>query len=384
MSGGGGGGTTNTTATPWSGIQPFLNNFYSNAQNAWNNGQIAPAQNTGQIAQWSQDTSNSYQMALQGGGEANALAQQLASGNFSQNVGAQGLQGLISGNFAGNTGQTLQGIANGSGGVAGQTLNNWANGQFGGNAATAGLLSTANGANLNPNNAALQGEINAASQPVVQNFQQATLPGLLSAFSANGRTGSGAEGLAVNQASTALGQQLSNLSGTLTGNWMQNALQQQQAAQQSLAGLSSGSAGQLLGGQLQAGSTLGGLASGASANLGSLQGNAISAIPGISSSNLNTSGVYQNYLQSILNSQINQQNFNNTLPLQALQNMEGLLNPGLSLSGSTTQSSQNSNPFGMALGGAATGAALGSVVPGVGTAIGAGVGGLAGLLGGML
>lgn len=440
MSGGGGGGTTNTTATPWSGVQPFLSNYYQNAQNAWNNGQISPAQNTGQVVDWnaSPDMSAANGQSWAANNTATSLATALANGNIygSGNLGAQGLLNTAQGNFGNNAGSMLQAIAGGTAGTAGQggsTLTNFAGGNFGNsiltslaagqlgannpltqyaagnfnNPATSGLLATAQGANLDPNNPALQSEINAASQPLVQNFQQATLPSLLSTFSANGRLGSGANGMAINQASNALGQNLSNLSGTLTGNWMQNALQQQQSAQQTLAGLQSG-AGQsilgaqqgagntllgaqgnaaqsLLGGQIQAGSTLGNLASQANSNLASLQGNAVSALPGLGSANMSNAELYQNYLQSVLNSQIAQSNYNNMGPLMALQNMEGLLNPGqVNVSGQSSTTSQNPNLFGTTLGGAATGAAIGSVVPAVGTAIGAGVGGLAGLLGGIL
>lgn len=389
MSGGGQSGNTSTQAIPWAGIQPSLTSFYQNANNAWNQGNIAPWQNTGQVQPWTQDQANAYNQAISGGNNAAALSTNLANGNLagSGNIGAISLAGDTRGQFAGNTGNILQGLAAGNGGSqASTTLNNLAAGNFGNSPALSGLLATAQGQGIDPNNPQLQGEINAASQPLVQNFQQAVLPGLLSTFSQAGRLGSGANMQAINQASTALGQQLSNLSGTLTGQNYQQGLQNQLAAQQGLAGLQSGAANTLLGGQLQAGGTLGSLAAQSGSNLAALQGNALSALPGMTSSNIGTSSIYNSYLQNLLNSQINQQNFNNTLPLQALQNMTGLLNPGLTLNGSSTRSSSSPSvsPFGTALGGAATGAAIGSALPGVGTAIGAGVGGVAGLLGGLL
>lgn len=390
MSGGGSSGTQNTTATPWAGIQPSLNSFYANAANAWNNGQIAPAQNTGQVAPWNSDLNKAYYQALGGNQLASNLTQDLASGNIggSGNVGAMGLQNIINGNFGNGAGAALSGIANGNfaNNAATSGLSSLAAGNYGGNAATAGLLSTANGAGLNVNTPALQGAIQAANQPVVQNYQQAVLPGLLSTFSANGRLGSGANMSAIGQSESQLGQTLANNAGTLTNNAYQNALQQQLTAQGTLAGLTSNAGNTLLGGQLNAGSTLGSLTNSASQNLGALQGNALSAVPGMTSANLGVAGGLQSYLQSVLNSNITQQNYNNNLPLLALQNMEGLLNPGLSLTGQSSHSSQSNaaNPFGLALGGAATGAAIGSAVPGIGTAIGAGVGGLAGLLGGYL
>ena len=346
---GGGGSTTTQKADPWSGIQPSLASLYGNLNNAYNAGQLAPNQNTGQVQPWTQDMYNAYGQALNGGNLATGLTTNLASGNIagSGNIGAMNLAGLASGQFNGSQG-----------------LQQLANGMFNGNAATSGLLSTAMGNGLNINSPALQGAINAAQQPVVQNYQHAVLPGLLSTFSANGRLGSGANMDAIGQSESQLGQTLGNISGSLTGSAYQQALQQQQAAQQSL-----------LGGQIQSGQSLGGIESGAGNALASLQGSALSALPGITSGNLNTSGIYQNYLQSILNSNIAQQNYNAQQPLLGLSNLSGLLQNGMALNGQTSSTQQSKNGFGSALGGAATGATIGSAFGPIGTGVGA-VGGL--------
>lgn len=335
MSGGGSQGSTTTQAQPWSGIQPSLSALYGNLAGAYSAGQLSPNQNTGQVAPWSGPMSGAFNTATNTNNTATNLATNLATGNFA-----------------------------GSGNVGAQALNNFATGNFSSNPGTSTLANFASGAMTNPNNPSVQALFNAQAQPVTQQFTQAVLPGILSTFAGNGRLGSNANMNSIGLATNSLGTTLNNLAGQTVGQNYEQQVQNQLSAANSLG---------MLGGQ-------------AATSLSNLQGSALSALPGMGSSNLNTANVYQSYLQNILNSQINQSNYNANQPLIGLQNLSGLLQNGMALTGSsgTSQQQQQANPFGTALGGAATGAAIGSAIPGVGTAIGAGVGGLAGLLGGYL
>lgn len=68
----------------------------------------------------------------------------------------------------------------------------------------------------------------------------------------------------------------------------------------------------------------------------------------------------------------------NQAPWQAIQNYNGILQPGYNLGGSVTQTNPGPNQGQSALGGAASGAAIGSSFGPWGTAIGAGVGAIGG------
>jgi hypothetical protein len=405
MSGNSGGGTTTTKSEPWYGVQPGLNLLYGNAANAYSSGQLAPNINTGQTAPLSAQFSDAFNAATTGNNTAAYLTDQLARGNNTVSPGAYTLQNIAGGNDAAS--QALQGIANGSnpatqtlqsiinGGFvsngAGQQLNALASGNFGANPAAAQLLKTANGDYLDPNNPAIQGLFNAQAQPITKQFQTATLPGLLSAYSAAGRYGSGANDTAIGAASDSLAQNLNNLSQQTIGQNYINERSNQQNAANTLLGASS-NAGQYLGGLLSgAASSLGGLQSGAASALGSLQsgaanqlaalqGNAISALPGVLQTNLTNAGTLQDYIQGSLDKQIAQQNYIAGMPLLSLQNLSGLLG-GVNIGGTTTQTgANNSSGFRNALGGALAGGSTGAAFGPWGAGIGAGIGLLGGLL----
>jgi len=374
MSGGGGGGNTTTVqkADPWSGIQPALSALYGNLTTAYNNGQLNPYQNTGQVAPWSGAMNQGYATALSGANQANALTSQLAGGNFSNNIGGQTLSGISQGTSQGD--QSLAGMLNGN-------ISQLANGNFSGNSAANALSQTANGNFLNANNPQVQGLLAAEAQPVTQQFTNSVMPGIMSAFASGGRLGSDANMNSLQMASNSLGTTLNNLAQSTIGQNYMNERNNQLSA-----------ANQLLGAQSNAGNLLNTAASGlnygqqqAGNSLANLQGSALSNLPSMSSAGMNVAGTQQNYLQNILNSQIAQQNYNNQMPLMGLENLSGLLQNGMTLTGSTSSgtSNINSNPFGSALGGAGMGAAIGSAIPGIGTGIGAGIGGLGGLLAGL-
>jgi len=325
---GGGGSTTVQKADPWSGIQPSLTALYGNLNSAYANGQLSPNQNTGQVLPWNQDMLNAWGQNVSTNNDALAMARGIASGNFT------------------DTGQ-----------IGAQTLSNFSQGNFGGNAGTAQLANTASGAYLDPNNPAIKGLYEAQAQPVTQSFTQSTLPALLSTYAANGRMGSGANDTAINAASTALAQQLNNLSQSTIGQNYTNERANQMAASNQLASLGQSSAGLL----------------------SNIQGSALSAEPGFANNSLTGESQYQNYLQSMLNSNIAQSNFNNTQPLTAIQNLAGLLQNGMALSGSTSQTSNASNPLSSILGGGLLGGTIGA-----GTSIGSGWGAGIGALGGGL
>lgn len=457
---GGGGSTTTQKADPWSGIQPSLTSLYGNLSGAYQSGQLAPNQNTGQVAQngnLDQALASIYQSGIYGqsagtGAINNAVDRTtaLAGGDFSNLQGAGTLQGFANGNWGIDpvTG-TLSNVAQGNTAGAGayDTLNKYGQGQFGGTAqgdaltrmaggnftgSTAGnqltnmskgqfsgtgldqLVKTSNGAYTDPNNTAVQGLFNAQAQPLTQQFQQSTLPGLLSAYSAAGRYGSGANDSAINSASSALGQTLSNLSQSTIGQNYVNERSNQQNAAGQLAGYQTGAANTLLGAQGNAANGLLGAQVGAAGNmagiqsqlgqylsslrgtsagtLAGIQGSAISALPGMASQQssdqwtalsnaLSAAQGQQQIQQGTLNAGIAQGNYNANQPFMGLQNLSGLLQNGMALNGQTSSTSGGSSTLQRVGGGALSGAMAGTaVMPGIGTAIGAIGGGLLGVL----
>ena len=89
----------------------------------------------------------------------------------------------------------------------------------------------AGGANLNPQtNQYLQQYYNAAAQPVIQNYEQAVAPNILSNAVAAGGLGSSGTEQAFSNAQSQLGQQLGNLSANIYEPAYETALGQQTAA----------------------------------------------------------------------------------------------------------------------------------------------------------
>lgn len=399
----GGGGSTNTiqNATPWSGVQPALSTLYGaltgtantgttagDINGAWQNGQLAPNLNTGQVSPLTPGQTSALQgmQALGGAGfqqENQALNQManLAVGNMGMSPGGTVLQGLATGNNpavanllntangGGTAMQSLGGLANGSAGVD-QLLGNFANG---------GMLNTANDA--------AQSLYKAESQPIMQQFNTTTLPALLSAYSSAGRMGSGANDTALNNATLGLGTSLGNLAQSTIGSNYEQQVANMLSAQGTLGNLRANAASSL--GQIgnQAGSAAGSLMGSAGNNLANLQGSAISNLGsmgnGLLQQGLTSGNQLQAFYQQLLNAQIAQGNYNASQPMIGLQNLSGLLTGAAGLGGTTSSSgntANNANPASIALGTGMLGSSLynagafGSLLGGGTAAAGAGIG----------
>jgi hypothetical protein len=485
---GGGGSTTTQKADPWSGEQPALSAMYGNLTGAYNSGQLAPNQNTGQVAGMPPQLDALYRQiyntginGTQGDATLNGAigqTQQLAGGNFSNLQGANTLQQFSNGNWAADPlSNTLANVANGtagnnvgafsdlnnmskgnfSGTPQGTTLTNFAAGNFSNSPAaqqlsalSAGnygtgvygvlngmasgnfngtgldqLVKTSNGAYTDPNNNAATMLFNAQAQPLTKQFQQSTLPGLLSAYSAAGRYGSGANDAAIGAASDSLGQTLGNLSQSTIGQNYLNERQNQLGAAGQLAGLQSGAATNLAGMRQNASNTLLGaqgsaasgllstqagaannmagiqaqlaqyltsLRSGSAGTLAGIQGSAISALPGMGAqqntntwnnlSNAQTAmAAFQQQQQAQLDAQAKQYNYDQSQPLTGLSNLSGLLQNGAVLNGKTTTTDAGGSTLKSVGGGALAGATTGMAIGGPwGAAIGGVAGGLLGVL----
>ena len=98
MGGGGGGGNTTTVqkADPWSGQQPYLQDVFSESQNLYNSGALAPNYYSGNtIADQSQWTQQANQMQ----------ADRALNGDASISTAKGAMDNIVSGNaLAGNTG----------------------------------------------------------------------------------------------------------------------------------------------------------------------------------------------------------------------------------------------------------------------------------------
>lgn len=198
----------------------------------------------------------------------------------------------------------------------------------------------------------LQSAISAAMQPVIQDFGTAggPLSAIRSHFQSANSGGTGTrEGIAQGLAYRSLGQQLTNMSQSMTENAYQGA---QQRAVQSLALMPQTLQSQAYPSELMA-----------------------------------AAGTTQDdYAQALLQDQINRWNFQQTLPAQQLAQYQNLVtgNFGGTSTGTSTAPGTQRSPLLGALGGAATGAALSSMLPaalGVTGPIGMGIGALIGLLG---
>jgi len=202
----------------------------------------------------------------------------------------------------------------------------------------------------------LQGAIASATRPVMQQFQEQTLPGIQSAFSAAGRYGSGAQTRAIGQAQEAASRAIGDISASMTAQdyARERALQQQAIGQQATFGQLAPSfyAQQFLPSEQLA-------------QIGASR-EAIAAKP--------------------LQEEISRFQYQQQLPYSQLQSYLSAVY-GNPMAGSVVpqQTPAQSNRLGTALGGAALGAGLGQAIGGSfggfsAPVIGAGLGGLAGLL----
>jgi len=202
----------------------------------------------------------------------------------------------------------------------------------------------------------LQGAIASATRPVMQQFQEQTLPGIQSAFSQAGRYGSGAQARAIGQAQEAASRAIGDISASMTAQdyARERALMQQSIGQQATLGqMAPGFFAQQF------------LPSEQLAQIGASR-EAIAAKP--------------------LQEQISRFQFAQQLPYSQLQSyLSAVYGNPMAGSAVPQQAPAQSNRLGTALGGAALGAGLGQAIGGSfgglsAPVLGAGLGGLAGLL----
>jgi len=202
----------------------------------------------------------------------------------------------------------------------------------------------------------LQGAIASATRPVMQQFQEQTLPGIQSAFSAAGRYGSGAQTRAIGQAQEAASRAIGDISASMTAQdyARERALMQQSIGQQAVLGQMAPS---FFSQQFLPSEQL--------AQIGASR-EAIAAKP--------------------LQEEISRFQFGQQLPYSQLQSYLSAVY-GNPMSGSQVppQAPAQVNRLGTSLGGAALGAGLGQAIGGSlggisAPVLGAGLGGLAGLL----
>lgn len=385
MSGGGG---TNTiqSSTPWSGVQPYLDNLYQASNNEFGSLGEGPQAYSGQTTSPLNSTQNEAMANITNIGEGG-----YGTLNSAQTQALQATQGIVLGQDAlsqslmsGATGgtapeQSLASMGNGSS-AADQSLLATANGS---SAADKSLLSTANGSSASDqylqgtlgqnflnvqNNPALNNAMNAANYNTNFNYTNDVMPALNSQYSAAGRFGSGAMGAATNQANNTLATQISNTNATMASNAYQQLLAQQGANAGTL-GSQETNAGSALG-QIQntAGSNLGQIQNSANTNLGSLenanagllnnrQGAALQLLPGMATQGLtNAAGELtvgnqqQAQAQSALTNYINQYNTQQMQPYNNLAMFAGLLSGASGLNTTSTGQSATVNPYTTALG----------------------------------
>lgn len=207
---GGGGGQTSTVtkSDPWSGQQPYLQNVFGGAQNAYNQYASDPSSSVAGFTPQQQQAMGLTQSIANGTNAGNASAVNNAAGNYTTNL------------------------------VNGDYLNS--------NPGNAAFSQFANGS-MN-NNPYMQGMANAAADSITRNYQTTTAPQTTSQMEGAGRYGSGAMMNAQSQnqqnLATQLGNSMNNLYGGMYQTNMANQLQGAQglssnyntAAQQQLAG----------------------------------------------------------------------------------------------------------------------------------------------------
>ena len=275
--------TTTTSSAPWDAQQPHLQNIFSGAEDAYNS----------------------------------------ASPSYYPESTVVGFSPQTEGALAGIEGRAL----------AGSDLQNAGQQQ---------ALSTVQGDYLNAN-PFLTGAYNAASAPVMEQWQNQIAPGIDASFSGAGRMGSGLYAQARNQSENTLGRSLTDMSSKMA--YANYAAERQN--QLNMAGQSGAMAQQ---------------------DYGDL--NKLMAV----------GGAREGLEQAQLGDRISRYNFEQNLPWDQLARYSGLVSGGYG-SEQSTGTPMYSNPGANFLGGALGGAQLGTMVGGSGGAgWGAAAGGLLGLL----
>jgi hypothetical protein len=298
------------------------------------------------------------------------------------------------------------------------------------------LTDVTQGKYLTPDsNPYLKGMYEAASRPMIEQFNTQIAPGIAAQFSGSGRYGAPSQAFVGNQAAGRLADTLGDMSSNLYGqaysqergfqqgaaNDLNNITQQDYARQQNaasglgnlgaqeaairaqgasgLAGMAGQNAGLIQNAAAGMGSLAGaerGLQASAAQGLGGLQNQragmqlqAAGMLPGMAGAQdqatmqrinaLQQSGApYQQQGQNIINAAGSNYGAGQQAPWQNLQNLAGILNGGGNF-GTQTQTGGGGSQVGNAIGGAAGGALAGSMFG----PWGAGIGGGLGLLGGL-
>lgn len=321
--GGGGGGSTTTVqkADPWVGLQPGLNTLYSNAVSNYNTG--GPQYFPGQTLAGDNGDINSALWAGQKRAHDGSPLLNNAKDRFNSTI-------------------------------AGDYVNSY----------DPRLASVADGSFLNQQNPQLAAMYKSATDPMVEQFKNATAPGLASQFSMAGRMGSNSHAAAFEGAGNSLARGLGQASAQIYGNNFENERGRQMQAMQGLMQNRNYERG--------------------------LQQQAMNMAPQLANSDYNDldklMGIGQ-YQQTQQQGQINdaraRYDYGQQRPGMALQQLNQILQGGMSLNGSTSQgnNSMNRNPFAGALGGSAAMYGLGGAFGGE---VGSAMMGIPGLIGGAL
>lgn len=326
MSKGGGSTTTTQKSEPWSGLQPYLKDAYSQASNLYKSGGPDFYPNATYVP-FSDESQLGMSMltnrALQGGQHDQAA-------NWLANVAMTQRNPYI--------------------GQAGSTLTDTAKGDF---------------LNANPYLDQMYGQ---AAKNLTQQFNEGVMPGINATFGSAGRTGSGAHALATGRAVGELSDSLGTMAANLYGGNYQSERDRMMSASSGLTNV-----GQADLDQRFRGANLGlGMDQLDYQNIGQL---------------MNVGGMVEGKAGEALSDSMNRFNFYQNRPEQAMNNYTAWLSGIPNNGGTTTTSGGGGSTLGNVVGGALTGGALAgalpasmlAAIPGGGWAL-AGLGGLLGVL----
>lgn len=414
MGGQSGGSTTVQKADPWSGVQPYLSALYSRTNDLMGQGGPQITQNSG-VAGFTPYTQSVMGLINSFGsgatsGNANAL-----SGVANAYAGTGSIPNQYLGNFIRGADPSQQVMANAMEGKdqTAQTYSNALSGRdatdnyyanvLGGGDPTVQYLKNVMGGGYLNGNPGLTNAMNAANSATTRQFNTAVMPQLASQFSLAGRYGSGAQSQGISDATNNLATQLSNTNAGIMNQNYQNERNLQTGAAGTLSGLQSGAAGAFGNYLLNNANAAGTYRQGAASNyLNSLLsgnqalsanqlagGNMLNAANANDVQRLNMLGTLsdaaQQQAQSVLSGNNAVYNYNQQLPYQNLNWVNGILNGSMSLNGQTTNQSPNSSMFQRLGGGALSGGMMGGAIAGMsGGAIAGPVGMGVGALGGAL
>lgn len=204
------------------------------------------------------------------------------------------------------------------------------------------MLQTISGQYLNQN-PYLNKAIDSALSPVMRQYRDAVLPGVDAQFSRSGRYGSNAYDTSRARSESELATALGNIANDMAYQNYRDERNNQNAA--------------------------------------TLAAPAFAQADYNDSQRLAAAGAIQdNQAQAVLDSKMNQYNYNANLPKQMLADYMALIQGNYGSSSSSVTTPSKPNPLAQGINGALTGLSLGSMIPGIGSVLGAGLGGLFGLV----